>query len=304
MLKLGYELAFGTENAKPLTWFNFQTDILYLIKSPMLRDEFFARNRFDFNVAQEETWWNATRAGGLSLSILPEDLIRIKRIAVLDTTTIADINPGPMFFDSPPYSARERSLELYELALKFGGLKELLIVEKHVGNKVRDRRDDLWDDIECSGIDAKAGVWKHGRLLSRVHYGEMDQYAKENRCDWSGYFKWFGTEWEVWFMTQKKLASTAPQTQPPGLPPRDYRSPVRPSAAITTIPWIKVVAVMPKTEISKLVAARQNYRDGKPGQVDVGMYDIVEEEEGKSSEAQKYWGHDYEPWDDITGQDA
>jgi len=211
MLDLGYELAFGTENAEPFTWFNFQTDTLYLIKAEMVPDESYPRNEYEHGYprSRSETWWNATKAGAVSPTILIEDMRRIQRIAVMDTTTVYNLNSGHMFIGYKSFSLdTERSLELYELVLRFGGLRELLIVEKHVGSKVRDKRDDLWNYVQCNGIYAKVGVWPHGRLLSLVHSWRINKYTEANRCDWSGYFRYF-EEWEEWFMSLKRLASVA-----------------------------------------------------------------------------------------------
>lgn len=65
--------------------------------------------------------------------------------------------------------------------LRFESLKQLLIVEKHVGEDVQDRREELWGYVECEDINVKARVWEHGRRMSGVYHWDIHNYADRNR---------------------------------------------------------------------------------------------------------------------------
>jgi len=108
--------------------------------------------------------------------------------------------------------------ELYEIISIFGYLEEILVVEKHVGWELRNRREDLWGYVECDGVDAKAvmsPVLDRGRSLSGMYYPLIKIYAERNGGKVSGYFKERERELEHWLMRMKQLASVAYLAPPP-----------------------------------------------------------------------------------------
>jgi len=178
MKEAGYELTFGTENKAPLTWSNFQVDVLYLIKhTPRIPPSVVPVAAGKDNdgmplvlrdMVTGQVWNRGTRVEFDLKGLEVKDRMRVKRLALKDSTL--SCGRRPMFCDHTAGDGSEISSELYKIVLGFESLKQLLIVERHVEEDVRDRREEPWGYVECEDIDVKAQVWEPRRKLSSVYH--------------------------------------------------------------------------------------------------------------------------------------
>jgi len=74
MLRLGYELASGTELAEPLAWFNFQIDAVYLIGITSSR---IPGQPFSIRLVLIDTLWDSLRDGVNFTRILLRYRVRV-----------------------------------------------------------------------------------------------------------------------------------------------------------------------------------------------------------------------------------
>lgn len=294
MLEIGYELAFGTEHAKPLTWFNFQMDVLYLIQYPRIADGNEPVVRCE-PVAPENIlpWpgnikWTPNGDVDLELTaLLPRDSMRVRRLAIMAASK--NYLPRPRFLRT---ETAEVSPDLYEMLSRFGCLQDFFIVEKHVGENLGDRREDLWGYVNCEGIDAKPRVWEHGKDLSLAYYWQLVKYADQNGGHWDGYFRDREKELEAWFAKTKRLTFVDFQ--------RSCLDGLCQNGPIETVPKVEIVSVMPRAEANKLLSLRDEYlfkrAELRFWQEDTGMIEHESDEENnvireqEEAEVDQWWG--------------
>ncbi|KAF4435588.1 hypothetical protein FACUT_7070 [Fusarium acutatum] len=107
LIKRGYQLAFRTRSHGPRTWFNFDTDVLFISRG----DDWGTKHRVLSGCA-----WDISQ-------LHPTDMQKIKRIALDDST-------GSLYLSHPSFSEGNYTLsDLSSVLRLFQHLEELLLVE-------------------------------------------------------------------------------------------------------------------------------------------------------------------------------
>ncbi|KAI1120484.1 hypothetical protein F5Y10DRAFT_273030 [Nemania abortiva] len=188
LMDSGYELAFRTRTCGPCTWFNFETDILYLEWDD---DDNSINGRQSHSLLSGNNTWDIGQFD-------PQDLRRVRRLALEAGAQAASPD------DQGGASSVSSILHL------FGGVEELFLEEHEMTygdtfprTRCHEDIERLWCHMPPQEVDILAYTFDRENLVSSAGIGHyyLKNYKTENMGDASGYFDHTAREFE------KKLAS-------------------------------------------------------------------------------------------------
>ncbi|KAI0416918.1 hypothetical protein F5X98DRAFT_171096 [Xylaria grammica] len=181
LIDYGYELAFSTRTYKPLTWFNFKTDVLYIGRYQEDNYRPWERRPSPHHaLLSGNEWWEFGQ-------FQPEDLKRVKRLALEKSGLVV----------SPGY--RDGLNEISNMLKLFTGLDELFLQEHDLHAQRSglssymqqpDASQNLWVFTPSQEIDALSTLFERETLPGSCGYESLDlrAYKDDNMGDGSKFF--------------------------------------------------------------------------------------------------------------------